>query len=329
MNAQTLEQGLKLVSAGQLQVAEDSNGAVATFALPATSGSERVLQVDRLRERVLFYGTPTQIQMWQRAVTALDQPRDDNGDAMHVVPVRNADPERLRLAVATLRGETGDTDEATAVNGPPQWGGRLVTRIFQENNQAGGAQPPPGGTPADMAAELGGLIGSVQIEYLEGLDVILLRGRPADVARVQQIIADIERISQITQPVVEVYHLQHVNGAVLATLLNELYEEEEFLSARQGHVSIRALVDPNALLLIGREESVAVVKNLILQLDKPAPPASQFQVFRLKHVSALDAETTIRDFFVTRPPDTEPRTGIGIQVQVLADYRSNSLICPG
>ena len=143
-------------------------------------------------------------------------------------------------------------------------------------------------------------------------------------ARVQEIIDQIELLSQTTQPITEIYHLQHVNGEVLATLITEIYEE--IFSSRQGPVSVRALVDPNALLLIGRQESVDGVKKLIEQLDKPAAPASQFKVFRLKHVSALDAETTISEFFVSREGDGEPRTGLGIQVQVLADYRSNSLI---
>jgi general secretion pathway protein D len=317
---QELENGLQQVSGGRFAVTAESNGALSTFALPTPRGPERILQVDRLQERVVFHGTPAVVQSWKNAVAALDQLSKPNGSAMHVVPIHSADASRVRTAVATLHGEA-EPGTAAALASPPNWGGRLVSKIFQEANQPdnAGGQPVGPGPPGDG---LGGLIGSVQIEYLEGLDVIIIRGRPADVARVRQIIDDIQKLSIETQPIVEVYHLLHVNGGVLATLVSDLYEE--ILSVRQGQVSIRALVDPNAILLIGRKESVAVVKDLIMKLDKPAPPASQFKVFRLVHVSALDAETTIRGFF--GGGDTDPREGLGIQVQVLADYRSNSLI---
>ena len=155
--------------------------------------------------------------------------------------------------------------------------------------------------------------------------MIVVRGNKRDVQRVMQIIADIERMSIETQPQIEVVTLAHVNGEALVTLITELYDD--VLSPRQGQVSIRALVEPNAVLLIGREESLAVVKTLIGKLDLPSDPSFRFEVLRLKYMSAVDAETTVRNFFVNRPgTDTQPRTGLGTQVRILADYRSNSLI---
>ncbi len=323
---QDLEQRLKQIASNRLTFSTDSNGALATFSQQTAAGPQPVLQVNRSRNQITFFGPAPLARSWRRAVEALDQP-SAAGDrsATQVVPIRKADPNRVRLAMASLRS-SGDDGTATTVSAPPAWGGRLVSRIFQDTSQPGdaAAQPAPAATAA-IPADLGGLIGSVQIEYIEGLDVIILRGRPEDVARVQRIIEDIEKFSIETQPIVEVYHLKHVDGGVLATLIEEIYDE--ILSSRQGPVAIRALVDPNALLLIGREESVAAVRKLVDELDKPAPPASQFQVFRLKHVAAVDAQQTIRDFFVSRPgPEAEPRVGTGIQVRVLADYRSNSLI---
>ncbi len=84
-------------------------------------------------------------------------------------------------------------------------------------------------------------------------------------------------------------------------------------------MSITALVKPNALLLIGRPESVNSVVNLVKQLDRPVPPESQFKVFRLRHAPAETVQETIETFF-------EEREGLGTRLRIIADFRSNSLI---
>ena len=71
-----------------------------------------------------------------------------------------------------------------------------------------------------------------------------------------------------------------VDSAALAELVTQLYED--VFALRQGAVSITALVKPNALLLIGREESVKTVLDLVERLDRPVAPDTQFQVFRLR-----------------------------------------------
>ena len=51
-------------------------------------------------------------------------------------------------------------------------------------------------------------------------------------------------------------------------------------------MAITALVKPNALLLIGRAESIKSALELIGRLDLPGDPANQFKTFRLKHATA-------------------------------------------
>jgi type II secretory pathway component GspD/PulD (secretin) len=117
----------------------------------------------------------------------------------------------------------------------------------------------------------------------------------------------------------------------MAELVSEIYDE--VLSPRQGQVTIRPLVKPNSLLLIGRPESVDIVKTLITKLDQPVKPETQFEVFPLKHISALDAEETIDNFFVDGLGESTQggqiqglRPGLGTRVNVVAEYRSNALI---
>ena len=78
--------------------------------------------------------------------------------------------------------------------------------------------------------------------------------RRRDVQQVVEIIQQIEKLSAVTRPEIKVYHLLHVDGSALSTLVNQIYTQ--ILAARQGIVSITPLVKPNALLLVGRAESL-------------------------------------------------------------------------
>ena len=328
-----LEDDLRRVWRGTVHVIVDGSGEgeIAT----AIMDSIPVLRIDRRHNHVTFPGTEEASKTWRQVVQALDYRRDRTDQQTHLVSLRNAEPANVQTAVALLQAASREIRPSGT---PPHWGGRLVSMIFQAQNgqqpAAGGQQPagnqPAAGDPADAPEgdepdEGTGLIGDVQIEILEPLGSIIIRGHPRDVARIQKIIDEIEKIAEETRPVTEVYYLKHINGNSLATLLTELYEET--YEARQGPLTIRALYDPNAVLLIGSLNAVTAIRELIEQLDQPMDVTGRFIILRLKHISALDAEQTVRNFFVTTPGTaTDPRPGIGTQVRIIADYRSNSLI---
>jgi type II secretion system protein D len=177
------------------------------------------------------------------------------------------------------------------------------------------------------------------VEYVEGLDVIVLRGADRDVQRVIEIINQIEEISREAIPTIDIHPLQSVDSVQLAVLLNRLYTD--VLGPRIGTVNITPLGKPNALLLIGREENVQMAKGLIQRLDQPAPPAAQFQVFPLQNASAAEAKTLI-DAFLMQDDDGElqqdqqdeagPITDVetfpplGPRAIIVADIRTNFLI---
>jgi len=192
---------------------------------------------------------------------------------------------------------------------------RPPTREEEPGELPPGEQPPPEGPPP--GEEEANLVGTVQVELLEGLDVLVVRGLRRDVERVVELIEQIERLSAEAEPAVEVYHLRHVDSQALAELLVPLYEE--IYLPRQGAVSITALVKPNALLLIGRPENVGRVIELVQKLDRPVAPHTQFRVFRLRYAAAATAQATVEQFY-------EEREGLGPRVLAVADFRSNSLI---
>ena len=144
----------------------------------------------------------------------------------------------------------------------------------------------------------------MQIEFVEGLDVIVLRGNERDVQRVMEIINQIEQLSAVTVPTIEVYQLQNVDSRALGTLLTRLYQQ--VLAQRIGDVSITPLVKPNALLLVGRAENVRMAKELIQQLDQPVAPTTRFEVFPLKNATASEAKTLIDNFLQQNQPMQAP-----------------------
>jgi len=189
-----------------------------------------------------------------------------------------------------------------------------------EPSTPGGAAGQPGGEPGppgQEAAEKPAVMGPVQVQLLEGLDVLVIRGLRRDVEQVLSVIQQIEELARVTEPVIEIYSLRYVDCEAVAALVQQLYTA--IYEPRQGIVSVTALVKPNALLLIGPRGNVDKVLDLVRKLDKPVPPETQFRVFRLKHASAETVQGQIQQFYAQRG-------GLGVRVIVTSDFRSNSLV---
>ncbi|MDX1946340.1 MAG: secretin N-terminal domain-containing protein [Pirellulaceae bacterium] len=297
---------------------------------PDTQARVRVEQ----RGRKVTLQTPEKTaKAWLRVLSTLDAP-PRAAEQSQVVALDRADPATIVRAVSLIRAAAGGDEIDPLLAHRKGHIGQFVSMIFQPE---GGAQPaplppaapmpPPAAEPMPPAAEEEdtGKIGNVRIEIIEGLDQIIVIGKKKDVDRVLKIIAEIEQQSQENRPAVEIYALKHVDGEALGALITTIYPD--VFGARQGRVTVTPLLKPNALLLIGRAENLPPVIELIQKLDRPTPPNSQVRVFNLKHMSSIDAERTVRSFFVVRPGVTnDPRLGLGTRVLVIADFRSNSLI---
>lgn len=321
-----LEGALQRLAGPRLTATTERNGEVAVYRLASETGMQDVMQIDRTAGNVVLLGGGPSVAGWMQIIYALDMGQSDPLRATHVMPLAPADPRRVRQAVQLVRAvfqqENQDEDVTTQV--VP--GGRQPVRPgAQAGNQADGDEQASAiGTMETLGAETG-LFGDVQIEFIEDLDLVIIKGSKRDVQRTLEVIDQIKRKSAETQPEIKVMQLKHVDSTAVATLVNELYEE--VLQPRQGVVSITSLGQPNALLLIGRKEAVQSVEDLINKLDQPLDPTNQLRVFRLLHASSIDAEETIRDFFTETPGSGEDvRTGLGTRVKLIADYRTNSLI---
>jgi type II secretion system protein D len=328
------EDAIRTVIGPKATINTERNGELAQFRVASPSGLQDILQVDRRLNQVNMQGSIPSVAAWMQVVQALDQSHIAGNEPTHILPLAPAEPAKVERALRLVsfaaqqqQNNQQEEEEATAVIGQPN-----------RNNQQPGNQQPgsqqPGNVQDEQAAAIGsvdslgansGLFGNVQIEFVNELGVVIVRGNKRDVQRVLEVIDQIKQQSVETQPEIEIYMLKNADSIALGTLVRELYTQ--VLAPRQGTVSITSLGQPNALLLIGRREAIGGLTELLDKLDQPLDPSSQLRVFRLLNASAVDAETTVRNFFVERPGNDEnPRTGLGVRVKVTADYRTNSLI---
>lgn len=325
------------------------------YRLADEAGRVLEMQLDGPRNALHLVGTPTLVEQVAQLVRVLDNPRPSPEQSVSILHLRSNTRERLRQAVGGTRA--GQRSEG-GVSAPNPWnvpnqaapipttpeankssrnasGGTgidLVAHLFQPAADAAPGPPEIPGQPGvatppwtpqneqELQLQLQRLrqLGEdVEVQTLPDLDVVILRGRQRDVDEMRHIIEEIERISAESQPNIEVYPLQHAGCAGVALVLKEV--SSELLGSRQGHVSATPLVKPNALLLIGWGQAFEAVKELLVALDRPVAPGTEFRVFRLAHTPAVAAAGTIRQFLATRK-------GLGTQAEVVPDARTNSLI---
>ncbi len=358
INGDQLERALKQLLGESLPATFSPDGSQISIPLQTPTGQRAALSIDRRRQRVQIEGPEALRRSWLRLLTAYDRRPSTESDRTEVLPLQFSQRDQVKYALAALQNASArepsggqvrpggnaigalaqlgqDAPPAVARPGEPpsdpQAGepvagaGEAAAAEDAEAPAADAADAAGAGPGGDGAGFLGGeqsgnLIGEVQVELLDGLDVIVVRGHRRDVERIVAIIDEIERLSAETEPVITVFPLQHVDSDALVQMAIVLYEQS--LAPRSGQVSMTALVKPNSVLLIGRPEGVNAAQDLIRRLDQSVDPDTQFRVFQLKHAAAAAVQETVTEFY-------EERGGLGTRLRVVADYRSNALIVQG
>ncbi|MCF0234041.1 MAG: hypothetical protein HUK22_03575, partial [Thermoguttaceae bacterium] len=159
---------------------------------------------------------------------------------------------------------------------------------------------------------------------LDNLDVVIVDGATdAEFERIRQMIEQIEELAKIAEPIIEVYNLKYVDGAMLHGVLTRLYQE--MFATKQGRVMFYALQTPNALLVVGWGQAFEDMKNLIEVFDKPiADGGGTLRVVRLQYASATEVAATLEETFVR--PLTDGTGGLAPRIRAFSDARTNSLI---
>jgi type II secretion system protein D len=287
----------------------------ASFLVAARGGRSASLRVDPSGNGLSFSGPEPLVSQVIQLVAAQDASRSPAAGSVRALALQRSDPQKIQRAIEIYRRSilAAPGDKRLAQVPPPP-----VPSPPTAGDPNAAAAPGADVTDTEQTNQRLRELGlDLNIEVLPDLDAIILRGSNRDVNEVLRIIEDIERISAEAVPEVEVVELHHASSEALAPLLTTI--EPELAAGRPGKVSITALNKPNALLLIGRIETVKAVRDLITKLDQPVAPETLLRVFKLRHAPAAGTSTTVQEFFAKR-------TGLATRLFVTPDIRSNSLI---
>lgn len=307
---------------GLLGPAIERKGSMFSF----VSDTERTLflKFDHRKNICELAGDGVLAEQFQRLFRCLEDSATQNAEqAVKIVSLSDAQGVLVQRAVQ-LWNQSGDADSESdeeplpAIPQQSRSGGvrgRVQPAAWQEGDELSGRDAAPDqGAAAPLMKRPSA---DVAVETLPDLDVMILRGRDPDIAELSQIIEEIERLSQLTTPEIEVVYLRNVRGDALNEVIDEVLED--LTGPLQGRVTITPLVKPNALLLVGWGEAVEAAWKLIRRLDEAVEPETQLEVFPLQFASAAQVETLITEFFASRG-------GLSPEVTVTSDTRTNSLV---
>ncbi len=326
-----LHQRLEQLLSKPLPATTSFEGNRITFRAEMAFGSGVVIDAAVNSGDVVLSGAADQVRAWTSVLQAIDAPAARDAVTQVVATKPNTDAQ-IRQALKVVQASTGQaaesrrSDQLASMLFQPQDG--INAADTETNDEEAVAAVPfaagQGGESQDPAE--GALLGPVQVQFVEGLDIILIRGNKRDVERVMAIINRIEQVSADTVPSIEVLPLQHVESTAMAQLLERVYTQ--VLGPRTGSLSITPLGKPNSLLLVGRPENVQTAIDLVKRIDVPVEPTTQFDVFPLQHAVAGDVKQII-DAFLTEQregDDEETTAALATRALVVADFRTNSLL---
>ncbi len=219
-----LEDSLNRLAGPKMTVTTERNGELAVFRIPNATGMQDVLQVDRRMNQVNVLGAGMTSTGWLQVMQSLDESQVDKVRTTHVMPLSPAEPRRVKRAFQLVKATVPQQDQTSATINP---------------NQQGNPNDPATAILNKDGIGESGLFGDVQIEFIEEIDLVIIRGSKRDVERTLEVIEKIKEQAASTQPAIEVYPLKHANSQAVAALVTQLYED--IYQNLQGPVSITAL----------------------------------------------------------------------------------------
>ena len=289
---------------------------------------EFMISIDENRNELLIDGSAKSIDAVMKLLRIIDRDEAEQTrtqikpSSKYVCQVAD----QLPAEIDRIRAATNSKSIAKVpVNGKPlglaDETQRRVPAAKGNDEQRKEETPDP--TDRPLTGALGNFKGEVNIEVIEDLNVMIIRGNERDVDQIMDVIKQIEKLSEATSPEVHLIHLRNVDSESLAELLTSVYEKLTKFPGKatqpRESVAIIPVSKPNSLLIVAPQTDVESILDLADQLDKPVDPQTEFEVFALKSAVAADVETLITDFY-------KERKALGAKVLVIADARSNAVI---
>jgi len=297
---------------------------------------QALLRIEPQANRVILTGDRQLSEQIHHLVTAIDQP-PQQGRGRELIPYQHVHPDVLIRAFDSFRVQrplarripnepTSVFDTIRQVQFQVQEGGFFDTGIADPSMlmQGGAAQ---GWQPGDPNA-IGVIDDLFRYRIVPDLDVIIIEADGARLAQFTGMIRQLEELSKINRPKIEVISLKHVNNVSLGAIFTQdVYNL--FFQTTQGQVRIIAMTSPNAMLLIGWGDSLERAKEIVTALDQPiAVENSRLHIFKLSHISAQQARNVLAGAFPAPPPASPlaPPSGFIARIQLFHEARSNTLI---
>lgn len=254
---------------------------------------------------ILVEGPADQVARVVRLLERLDVAPTANGESTRLVPTQTS---------------AGDI----AANLRP-----AVNRMVAQNDSGpvpptnGGGQGPGDDSLPDL---VGGIRGNVDVEAMDELGVLILKGNTSDVDAVMEIIRQIEELSARSAPDIHLRLLENVDSVALAELLTEVYDELNQARGRtqtqSPQIGIIAVGRPNGVLILSPEDDRESIETLIDKLDQPVPNHATFVVVSLKNGIASSIADIIEETW-------QERFGLENRPRLSADARTNSIVAIG
>lgn len=277
--------------------------------------------IDEQRDQLVIEASRPRAVQIEELIRALDVPEDREVAQVH----RTAMPGRqLASALQEIADQaTGGAGEQAAPLPPvpPAPGVQAApdaALIPGQTIQPGATMTGPGGVPLRLELQ-----GPVTIRDIPGVGLVVT-GNRADVDTVLDAIKKLEVTTGGAAANVHLLMLRNVNSEALAELLNTVYESltelrKPLATDLEQWVQVIAVVKPNAVLILASERDLPGVLELANKLDQPVDPATEFEVFHLKHAVADQVVTSLESFYEEREP-------LGTRISAFADIRTNSVI---
>jgi type II secretion system protein D len=284
LRADELRTRLEQAFAKQLPSLSPPNDPWIRFSVDLGDGVPVLLAAERRTGTVRIVGRADQLVAWRSILIAIDAPQAAEKETRLVAANHSAAPQ-IRRAVDVLAAQ----------------------------GQAPATAPPHADTePAPEISDAGeALLGPVQIDVVEGTDLFVIRGNPRDVARVMEVIRQLEELSEVSEPRVEVIPLEHIDSQVLSLVLRQLFaaqpsDGQYALRPYYGPLLVQPLGRPNAVLLAGAPSTVGKAAELVDQLDVAGGAgATEVRVFKLRHALATDLAPVLQRAIRGESPDQQ------------------------
>ena len=302
---------------------------------------QSLLHIDTQANRVTLTGDRQLSEQVFHMIVAIDQPVPQ-GRKRRLIPYQHVHPDVLIRAFDSYRMERPIVRRVP--NKTPAGRSNLnVSNVIQQVqfqdggffDRGGGFVEPgilssgtrtPGLIQSGDPAHIGVVDDSMFFKYrmVPAFDVIVIEADGARLAQFEEMIKQLEDLSKISRPKIDVIYLKHVNNVSLGYLVNTQDFLNQFFQTVQGNVRIIPMASPNAMMLCGWGDAMDVAKEIIEALDKPiAVENSRLHFFRLAHISATQAQTLLQR---TYPSTLPSNSGFLPRMLFVPDARSNVLI---